>query len=816
MVKTLALGLKNRDLCCVNYFSTTHFDPLGAAMFVPTKTRNMRAGLLGALCLLLAFGGNSGSVRLSAEVDPLTAPYALVPFSGDDTLRDFTARHLKDPDLWPTVLRINDMASVAELNPGDVLQMPVVQVALADEALAMSLLAIQKATAEGARLFAPSQIGAAIADRDTAVESRGEGQWRDVVTYADSSTVHAVEAFEIAVAQRDRAAEALITDIHGRVEGRDPTEAAWSNRALDDILVEFERVRTLTNSTTQVTFRDLSRLRLNPNSNATIQRMRSDPLTGKEVTKVSLQSGDFYALLNQLSDQDSFEIDVPGIQTSTESADFWIKKADDSALFVNYDTAALDIQSGAATVSLGQDEGVVITDAGVAARAEVLERTLLSLPPDKAEVFGTGVDLAWQDFPEASGYWFEVAGDPGFNRMITSEWGVKDVGFRVDGLTPGLHYWRVSALDTLGLPGKWSETRAFDLRIDDTAPFLMVLEPAEATLVETATLTFIGATEAGVSLTLNGAGIDVSNDGSFAAQVSLKAGENSVELVAKDAAGNLSSKRRIVTYVPREQVEMTLDDGLARQGDVLVSRTDQMTVTATTTAQTGQEAVLRDEAGNDIGRTRIGASGRLAMTVPAEPDVRPYRIEVLSLGGTPVGSLAFSVALDNEAPQIVLDVPPPRATSDSTLDLTGVFGDAIHLSLDGQDIELFDDFFATQVTLLPGRNSFELRAEDAAGNVGVLAIETLFDLEAPNIEQAELLRPEGEDGPIELIVTASDAGGLRQAAPYLVEVGDREFEGYMRCDNRAGLCRANLPATAGDMRLIEVVVLDYAGNEAFR
>ncbi|MCP4819647.1 MAG: FecR domain-containing protein, partial [Shimia sp.] len=490
----------------------------------------------------------------------------------------------------------------------------------------------------------------------------------------------------------------------------------------DDILVEFERVRTLTNSTTQVTFRDLSRLRLNPNSNATIQRMRSDPLTGKEVTKVSLQSGDFYALLNQLSDQDSFEIDVPGIQTTTESDDFWIKKADDSALFVNYDTAALDIESGAAKVSLGQDEGVVITDAGVAARAAVLERTLLSAPLDRAEVFGTGVDLSWQAFPEASGYWFEVAGDPGFNRMITSEWGVRPTDFRVDGLTPGVHYWRVASLDKLGLPGKWSEVRAFELRIDETPPFLTVLAPSETALVETASVAVLGAAEVGARLTLNGEEVAISPDGSFASQVTLVAGKNSFVFEAVDAAGNRSEKRRFVTYVPREQVEIALDPDLPRQGDVLVSRTAEMTIQAVTSGQAGLEAVLRDGAGQEIGRTRTGAGGHIAMTVPAAAQMQTYRIDVLSPGGALLGEVGFAVQLDTEAPEIVLDVPPPRATSEQTLDLTGVFGDAVHLSLDGEDIEMFDDFFATQVGLNPGFNLFELRAEDAAGNVGVLAI----------------------------------------------------------------------------------------------
>ncbi|PSL17101.1 FecR domain-containing protein [Shimia abyssi] len=776
------------------------------------RTRTALVFVLVALPVLFA----SGREPVSAEVDPFSAPYELVRYGGDETLRDFVAKHLNDPDLWPTVLKINKMASPADLEPGAVLEMPVQQVALADDALMTSLAAIQRATAEGARLFAPDEIGSAINDRDAAVERRGDGEWREVVAFAGSATVHATEAFEIAVAQRDKAAEALITDIHGDVEGRDPTEAAWSDRDLNDILVEFERLRTLSNSTTQVTFRDLSRLRLNPNSNATIQRMRSDPLTGKEVTKVSLAEGDFYALLNQLSDRDSFEIDVPGIKTTTDSDDFWIKNDADSALFVNYDTAALDIDSAGAAVSLGQDEGVVIGRDGTTSRAEVLERTLLSSPDNRADVYGNAVELAWQAYPDAAGYWFEVAGDPGFNRMIASEWGVKETGFRVAALEPGVHFWRVAALDQLGLPGKWSEVREFELRIDNTPPFLTLFAPGEGELFEADRVELLGASESGVTLTLNGQAVEVAEDGSFLLAAALIEGNNQLVIVATDAAGNRSEKRRQVVYVPKTSVEIIVDPNLPRSGDVLVSRTGEMTLLGTSSAQAGLEMLLRDGAGAEIGRTRIGGGGAFGITVPVSEVVAGFSLEVLSQGGSGLGSVAFQVQRDSVAPEIVLDVPPPRATSEDVLDLTGEIGDAVAATLSGEELEIFDGFFATQVTLEPGTNVFEFQAEDAAGNASVLVVETVLDLEPPEILDAQMTRPNGKGGAIEIVVQAQDASGLRQAAPYLVEVGDEEFEGYLRCDSANGVCRANVPATPGEMNLIEVIVQDYAGNEAIR
>ncbi|MCP4824370.1 MAG: FecR domain-containing protein [Shimia sp.] len=786
-------------------------------MCVPADDQNPLKTIVRWLSLLAACVVGFLAPVVSAEVDPLEMPYTDVAYTGDETLRDFVARYLKDPDLWPTVLQINKVTSPADLVPGAVLQMPVAQVAAADAALAEALVAIQKATSKGARLFAPQEIGAAISDREMAIGARSEGAWRKVVSFAGSATGHATEAFEIALAQRDRAAEALITDIHGRVEGREPAEAAWSGRGLNDVLIEFEKVRTLTNSTTQVTFRDLSRLRLNPNSNATIQRMRSDPLTGKEVTKVSLANGDFYALLNQLSDRDSFEIDVPGIQTTTDSDDFWIKKEADKALFVNYDTASLDIEADATKVSLGQDEGVVITKDGIATRAQVLEWPLLSAPMDRAEVYGAGVWLAWQQYPEASGYWFEVAGDPAFNQMIATEWGVKELGFDVAGLAPGAHFWRVAALDGLGLPGKWSEVRRFEMRQDSTPPFLTLLAPAEGVLVEVPEVAILGASEAGVALTLNGAKVEVAADGGFVASVTLTPGANQIVLVATDPAGNVSEKREQLRYVPRVATTMTLNPDLARNSaGHLVSRNAEMTVVAATSAKPGQEVILRNSVGSEAGRTRISVGGVLAITVPVADELRAFSVEVLSEGGVSTGTLAFAMVWDSAAPELVLDVPPPRATSEKAIDLKGTLGDAVMLELNGANQDIFDGSFAIQAALVEGQNLLELRAVDAAGNVGVLLVETVLDLSPPEILNAGMTRPQGEDGPVEIVVAAQDVSGLRQAAPFLVEVGDEEFEGYLRCDSARGICRASLPPTPGKMRLIEVVVQDYAGNEVIR
>ena len=152
--------------------------------------------------------------------------------------------------------------------------------------------------------------------------SARRGEWDEAARLANDAKVAAEEALASALAQRDATAEALLSDRQGSVEGQRPQDLLWTERPLDAILIEEEKVRTLSRSTAQITFKDDSRLRLNANSQAVIQRMRVDPLSREEEAKVSLVEGDFYALLAGKSERKSFELEVPEVQTEIEFDQF--------------------------------------------------------------------------------------------------------------------------------------------------------------------------------------------------------------------------------------------------------------------------------------------------------------------------------------------------------------------------------------------------------------------------------------------------------------------------------------------------------------
>ena len=164
----------------------------------------------------------------------------------------------------------------------------------------------------------------------------------------------------LAAAGRDAVAEARLSDREGSVEGRKPQELVWTDREREAALIEEEKLRTLSRSSAQITFRDDSRLRLNANSQAVIRRMRTDPLSRTEEAKVSLVEGDFYALLSGKSERKKFDLEVPEVETDVDSRNFWVRSDPSGSKFTNYDEGALRVSANGAEVTLGRNEGTLV------------------------------------------------------------------------------------------------------------------------------------------------------------------------------------------------------------------------------------------------------------------------------------------------------------------------------------------------------------------------------------------------------------------------------------------------------------------------
>ena len=401
-------------------------------------------------------------------------------------------------------------------DPGLELEIPATQVLQANRALEDALDVIQQATEEGARLFAPDEIAEAIRLRDQGIAERQEGQWDEAIRLAGLSTMSASQALALAIEQRDAAAEALLSDRQGSVEGQRPQDLVWTDRALNDILIEEEKVRTLSRSTAQITFRDDSRLRLNANSQALIQRMRVDPLSREEEAKVSLIEGDFYALLAGKSQRKNFELEVPEVETQIDSTNFWVRRDDSGSKFTNYDERVLQVSAQGESVDLGRNEATLVrSGAPPSDKIDILPPPALLAPQDDAVAFNAAVELAWSPVADAAGYWVEVAYDPGFRRMVQSRWGLTEDRYDAGALDIGAYYWRVAALDKFGLPGERTDAWRFYVQTDVTPPYLSIGGPEEGAILRETPIRLQGESEPGATLELNGEPVPIDPDGLF-------------------------------------------------------------------------------------------------------------------------------------------------------------------------------------------------------------------------------------------------------------------------------------------------------------
>lgn len=729
------------------------------------------------------------------------------------SLRDIAQEYLGDPDLWSEILRANNLDAITDVKPGIELQIPVTQISNANRALSESLEAIQVATREGARLFAPDEIAAAIRLRESAVAERKAGTWEKAAELAHQAVGLAEQALALATKQRDAAAEALLSDREGTVEGQKSQELVWSDRLINALLIEEEKVRTLSRSSAQITFRDDSRLRLNANSQAVIQRIRVDPLSRREEAKVSLIEGDFYALLGGNSQRKKFEIEIPEVETEIDSRNFWVRRDVSGSKFTNFDEQVLRVAAQGASVDLGRNEGTLVRSGQApSAKVDILQAPALVGPSDDSVAFNATSDLQWQQVTDAAGYWVEIAYDPGFNRMTVSRWGLTEPSFEVAGVDIGSYYWRVAGLDKFGLPGERSEVWRFHVRVDRTAPFLKIDSPGEGDILRESPLPLHGESEPNAVLSLDRKPLATSDDGTFEVLYQPQLGRNELIIEARDEAGNVTRRNRSFVYMPDEAAAVRFDDNLPRRGprDFV---TERDVVSLAGEAEPLAQLVVRAADRTTRASAYVDGTGRFSIDVPVVAATEAFDLEVVTRSGYTTKD-SFTVAIDREPPGIQLEAPPPTVTAVEWLPLRGRAPGATRLTLNGVEVPLLDDAFDQSVTLRQGANTIDLVAIDLVGNVLVDKFDVELDQMPPTLVRQSVSKSAIEGGEsVTVEVVAEDSSGLKQAAPFTIRVGSTEVSDFLEFNRAAGSYRATvfLPE-AGAVVLKEVELEDYAGN----
>ncbi|CAA9357513.1 MAG: Serine/threonine protein kinase [uncultured Gemmatimonadetes bacterium] len=265
-------------------------------------------------------------------------------------------------------------------------------------------------------------------------------------------------------------------------------------------------------------------------------------------------------------------------------------------------------------------------------------------------------------------------------------------------------------------PGNRAEARVGIVR-DATAPVLVVTAPTDGSAVRAPQVALSGTvSDAGaVTLTLNGAPVPVAADGSWTASATLAAqGDNTLALVATDAAGNRTETSRTVVLdseAPAFAVTSPAEGSVAAGGSV--------TVTGTVSDRTAVQVRV-------AGVAATVAEGVFTAQVPLMAEgANTLGIEVTDAAGNSAVA-ALTVLRDSEAPVITVGAPQDGSTTaDEEATVSGSVRDAGAVTVRVNGAPVASDAqgaFSTKVTLSTGANTIRIEATDAAGHEASLTL----------------------------------------------------------------------------------------------
>lgn len=737
-------------------------------------------------------------------------------FRTGDNIRQLAATHLHNPDLWPEILRANQLNAVHELRVGMTLKIPVKLILTVDESFKLLQKQIQQANQYGARILAKDAITRAIEQQNQALDKRQAGEWQACLQLLQAGLKNAEIALRESKNRRHQQVQALLEEAKGQVQRRKTSDFFWHSVKKNNFLEEMEKLRTLENSYAVIRFRDDSKLQLAADTQIVIRRMRQDRLNKQASTGVVLYKGDLHALLGGKSQQpEQFDVKIKGIKTKIKSGQFWMNKQGKKALIANYG-GEIEVSSAGSTVVLKTNQGTVVKENKKPMAAKnLLPMPKLLQPENYARVYGNGVTFIWKPLLAAKGYQLDIARDQAFNKLVINQLYLDKAPFFLSLPETGLYYWRLAGVDAYGLPGVKSKTRFFKIQKDTQPPYLMITSPKENSIVRQSSIKVLGKTEHNAILAINGKAIELSRDGSFQLNYPLQVGLNRLNFIARDPAGNQTKLSRSFNYMPDDRVEVRYDAKLIRKAEKhFVTRQSVLTLGGQTQADSQIE--LKTPNGKLL-KTATDKQGNFQFNLPLHQGLQKFNLVTISPSGFRTTD-SFIIEQDQIPPVIHLSSYVPERTAKAQLLIAGKLDGAQQLSINEQILKLdTTGNFSQTVNLQAGYNEIRLLASDIAGNLSRWQKTVFLDQKPPSLVKYKISPKRAKGGDrVRLIVYARDESGLKVGAAYRLKVANTPLSGYLRISYNRKYYYGRIPVpmnTKGIIKLESLRLEDYLGNK---
>lgn len=715
--------------------------------------------------------------------------------------------YLGNKNLWTYILKANNLSGIEKIKTGMTLLIPVNKVKAAYSEIEKAKISLLEAVNIGAKILAEEYLNDAETLYKKSIKHSEEFEFEKSLASAKESILFSKRAYKQTKEIRDKTVDAIVSYKKGILQKRIFSSLSWTPAELYDNLREKDIARTLSQSNAQITFFDLSQIKLNENSQAVIQSSRFDPITNKSNSKVKLIKGDAYALL-QNSPKKKFDVDIQGIKTKIDSKYFWLEKGNNETKLANYN-GKIELEAQNGNVVVNANQGSIIPDGGTPSQPiDLPEPPDLILPADLSLINQRNVNIQWTRNPSANSYWVEISKDSEFKSIVKFIKNIPNENIKVDLDEAGVYYWHVCSVNEKGLPGIFSNSFSFANVSEKNKPFILLNDSHKYIFSNQPQYKLSGKTNAENLLTINNEKVKINADGSFEFDLILSEGKNIFNLVAINSENSSTSIKKYIFYETPEQLQLlNLDDNTSINEKVVLTNSKLYKFNLRTIPFANIEIINKTDGANS--QIIADSIGNFVVSLDLISTQTKIEINVSSRSGLKK-NFHFDVLLDTEAPEIQLN-PITKFTNRQHYIFSGKTGSK-YFYINNEQISFSDDYnFTHEVLLKQGENIFEFMAIDEAGNQTLIRESVFFDNIPPQLLDYKIIKPTSSSRNTIIKIKAFDDFELKKFAEVTFTSNNLKHTDFARLNENSGWYELELSG-ANQINVISVKLEDYFSN----
>ena len=340
----------------------------------------------------------------------------------------------------------------------------------------------------------------------------------------------------------------------GNVEVQRASDLSWKGATEKMRLESGDRIRTFSNSRAEISFDDGTTLRVKSDSLIVIGELTENVRTKVTKSSVRLLVSSIEADIKQSVVKGSqFKLELPTAVAEVEKARLTIDIDENKDSQVKVLSGTVGIDTGTERVELDDRKTIMISALKKLSKTGRLMEAPRVESPAPHESFVTNSDsmpvkVRWATVPDARSYRLEVAADRYFDQVVFSKANLQETSFLVPELGGNVYYVRVAALDSGQGTGDFSEALPFRVIVDRVPPIVDIKKFVVLKSGGSKEVLVNGETEPTASVEIGGRAVNVDENGFFSTVVrKFSPGQQEIEIVVKDRAGNVRNVRRSVS-----------------------------------------------------------------------------------------------------------------------------------------------------------------------------------------------------------------------------------------------------------------------------